>query len=336
MNRREFLLALGIAGCGTRATPTQPVRRRPVDAGIDGTSIVDDWASPYQLRQSPLIVYGAKVARRTETELAFFDTVKLHRIDGVAVAYRTICADHDVVLAFTRANGPCTLERFEGVKSDGPLLVPGGCTSGDGSLMIVAGSSLFLSIGDDVLAAYRLEKDTVAEDGRIRLDDRTRDASQLVGLADGRLLFPAGRSVRVYRAAKLIEELKSPARIAHLAAGTTGRIWYSAWNEHDHIDRVVLAKLENGLPAIASIEVRVVHLAAGADGGLAILTVEQSGWSIVVLDRDGVEKQRIRIPPALATAELGEAFVALSATSVLLETRSHGLSGWSLATGAPL
>jgi len=113
-------------------------------------------------------------------------------------------------------------------------------------------------------------------------------------------------------------------------------VWYSARND-GAIDRVVLARLEPGLPEVATLATRVVHLASVTDGsGAAVLSVDATGWSIILLDATGREHRRIRLPPALAQYGLASCFVALSATTVVLDVRGHGLFGWNVATGATI
>jgi hypothetical protein len=339
VNRREFLFAMGVVGCGARAAPrTAP--RPSTDAGVDTPrqTITDDWSSPYQLLPSPLVVQGATVARITATELAFVDATTLQRTGGVPGVYRSACtAGGSALFAFTRANGPCAVERFDATTSAGSMMVPGSCTSEDGYRLVAAGSSLYLSRSDVALYVYRIASSTLEADGRIQLEDRARGARQLVGLGDGRLLMPVGRVIREYRGAIAQRELAAPARIAHLCTGATGRIWYSAWDDdHDRIARVVLAKLEPGLPTVATLATRVAHVASSPDGGAAVLTVDETGWSIIVLDDAGRERRRIGVPRELAVSGLGDAFVGLTAATVLLDTRSRGLFSWSLATGAPV
>lgn len=340
MNRREFLWTIGVVGCGAKVTPRAAPRPR-ADAAVGSASrpITDDWSSQYQLAPSSLVVQGLTVARVTPTELAFVDSTTLKRVAVVTTAYRSTCsAAGSTLFAFARANGPCTVDRFDGTVSPGPMLLPGTCTSEDGYRLAAAGSSLFVSRGDDALRVCRISSSTLDDDGLIHLEDRARGVKQLVGLADGRLLMPVRRVVREFRGANVQRDFQATARIAHLCAGAASRIWYSAWDDTgDRIARVMLAKLEPGLATLATLATlaaRIVHLASSPDGAAAVLAVDEAGWLIVVLDDAGRERRRIRVPEQVVANGLGDAFVGLTATTVVLDARSRGLFGWSVATGA--
>jgi hypothetical protein len=334
VTRRELLALLGAFGCsGARAAPP---RDRPNAAPPDARSdvpIVDDWASKYQLGPSRLIARGNVVARLTADELAFFDATTLARTASVANAYRSACAVGGALFAFTRTNG-CSVDRFDGTSAAASMLVPGGCTSEDGYRLACAGpSTIYVSISSAVIARFAIANDKLEAAGRIRLDDPAKGVQQWLGLADGALLLPVRRTIRAYRGDS-IDTMTAPDRIAHLCAGSPGRVWYSAWNERGQIDRVVLAQLGPTLSALATLALaHVVHVAAGADGGCAVFGATDVGWTIVVLDANGRERRRIAVASDLGS-DLGSAFVAVTASSVLLDTGA--LHGWRLATGAKI
>jgi hypothetical protein len=130
------------------------------------------------------------------------------------------------------------------------------------------------------------------------------------------------------------------ARASRTSAPVPGRIWYSTWTDNaNQIGGVVLAKLEPTMTTVATLAAQVVHVTSGSDGGAAVLTLD---GEIIVLDPDGRERRRIRIPIKIADGVgngivmVGEGFVALTPTTVLLDLGARGVFGWSLATGAPL
>lgn len=337
MNRREFLVALASVGCGAKAVP-RTSRQGTRDAGsvredAAVTAIADDFQPQAQVHASPILAVGSLFARRLASELVFLDSATLKPVQTVTSAYGSMCSSGaSSILALTHK--PCEVQSFVGASAGAKMLVPGGCTSQDGAVLVAAGSSLYLSASGDTLAVYELARDQLAENGTIHLDDRTRDTFQMLGLADGRLLVPAGKELRIYRGAAAGEPLRAPSHIVHLASAGADRIWYSARND-GAIDRVVLAKLEPGLPEVATLEARVVHLASAVNGsGVAVLSVDATGWSIILLDGTGRERRRIHLPAELVQYGLASCFVALSATTVVLDARGHGVFGWSVATGA--
>jgi len=188
---------------------------------------------------------------------------------------------------------------------------------------------------------YNVDKSGVTEAGKLGF--KASGDTQWFGLTDGRMFIRRGRSVVVFRAAVMVTEWKATQAMAHLEPGSAGRIWYSVWadNEKNYLDRVVLAKTETELPTIATFSAaRVTHLAAGPQGGVAILAGTDNGWFIVVLDRDGVETQRILIPASVYyspghSVDITSCFVALTSTTVLLDIHEQ-LLGWNLATGAAI
>jgi len=329
------LVVLGAAGCGAKAIPDRKRHHVFRDAGASEdapVSISDDFQPQAQEYASPVIPISSLFARRTQSALVFVDATTLKPVASVAGAYGSTCAANASSL-YALSHKPCQVERFDGALFATTMLVPGGCTSGDGARMVAAGNSLYLSSWD-TLAVFAIANDQLTEAGRIQLDDSTRDTFQLVGLADGRLLIPGGKKLHVYHGATALEPLHASAHLAHLASAGADRIWYSAYGEHG-IDRVVLAKLEPGLPAIATLETRIVHLASAPDGA-AVLTVDPTGWSIVVLDANGRERQRIKLPAEFTQFGLPSCFVALSAKIVVLDAGTDGLFGWDIATGARL
>ncbi len=311
------------------------MRRASRDAGSGSSAaIVDDWAAHYQFSPSTLVRDGKLVARWTANALHFIDASTLRVVDTVAGSYAAICpADRDAIYALKA--GPCAVERFDQSTSDGVLPIPD-CSSA-GSTMLVAGKSLYLATRES-FGVYTIEKGGVSKAGDLAF--RASGDLQWFGLADGRMFIRRGRSVTVFRGPMMVAEWKGTQAMAHLAPGSAGRIWYSVWaeNEKNYLDRVVLAKTESGLPTVATFAAgRVTHLAAGPNGGVAILAGIDDGWFIVVLDRDGVETRRIRIAANIYegpdhSVDISSCYVALMDTTVLLDTHEH-LVGWDLATG---
>jgi hypothetical protein len=332
VTRRELLVLFSALGCGGARAAPRARDPQPSDAGIDAAPIIDDWASKYQLGPSRLIVRGDVIARLTADELAFFNATTLARTASVA-AYRSACAVGGALFAFTRTNG-CSVDRFDGTNAAASMLVPNGCTSEDGYRVACAGpSTIYVSISSGVIARFAIASDKLEPAGRIRLDDPAKGVQQWLGLADGALLLPVRRTLRAYRGDS-IDVLDAPDRVAHLCAGSSGRVWYSAWNERDQIDRVVLAQLAPKLSTLATLPLaHVVHVAAGADGGCAVFGATDAGWTIVVLDANGRERRRVAVASDLGN-DMGSAFVAVTPSSVLLDTGA--LHGWRLATGAKI
>ncbi len=283
------------------------------------------------------MLHGKLVVRRTTKALEFIDAATLRVVETVEDSYAAICpADRDAIYAFKSA--PCAVERFDRTTSDGLLPIPG-CSS-SGSTMLVAGTSLYLAASESFVV-YNVDKSGVTEAGKLGF--KASADTQWFGLADGHMFIRRGRSVAVFQAAVMVAEWKTTQAIAHLQPGFADRVWYSVWaeNEKDYLDRVVLAKTGSGLPTIATFSAtRVTHLAAGPDGGVAILAGFDNGWFIVVLDRDGLETRRILIPPSVyysadRSVDITSCFVALTATTVILDLHEQ-LLGWSLATGAAI
>lgn len=357
MTRREVLAWLGLAACGPRRGlvgggsrgSAGRTSRSPRDASDDESeccqSISDDFSGwkkdATQLDRSPLVVRGELIARLTQEELQFVDAPSLKTTDHVTERYRSACAWKGTLFAFTHPeNGPCNVDVFDRTVLLRSMPV-GDCSSHDGASMTAAGAStIYAADANGYVERHRIKNDALVEDALVEVEDGA-DPSQLVGLDDGRVLFPGrdkklgafeGTSVVYYAA---------PQHPAHLCAGPNGRVWYSARKDHV-LDQVVLAKLDTSLVPEATLAVtpgRITHMASGADGSLAIMTVGTANWiwTIILLDPKGAERKRIVVDDDLVKQvgmDLNVAFVALTPTTIVIDAGRHGLFGWNASTGA--
>jgi hypothetical protein len=358
MNRRDFLIALGLAACGPRTPPTGGGTGRR-GSGVPTTdarpSIVDDWSSARttQFDATRLLVRGEQLVRLTANELQFVDITTLATRDRVTETYRSVCMlPSKVVLAFTHTDtSPCELDVFEGTTLARSISIPS-CGTTTGAYVVAAGTSdIYMSDGHDGCVRYRLASNALTEIATFKLEERARDnLGQAVGLADGRMLVPAGRRIQAYDGAR-VDNFLTKSSIGHLCAAADGRVWQSLLTKPDEatpgadprLDRIALTRLDSA-DADASISfapARITHMASAADGSLAVMLFmddpRAAGWTIVVLDAKAVERRRIKIDGPLMNevgVDFNAAFVALTSSMVVVDAGRHGLFGWNLSTGA--
>jgi hypothetical protein len=311
-----------------------------------GRVISDDFsnARKTQLWRSPLLVRDDQVARVTADALYFIDPSSLKIIDRVSERYRSCCVWKGTLFGVTHPEkGPCQVDVFDKTQLLRSMPVPD-CVLGDGVHVAAAGSStVYIADDYDSLTRYQIENGALKESAIIQLSDPARNGiAQLLGLEDGRLLVPTGRSVIAYGGGEP-SIYKSAGSIAHLCAGASGHVWHSSYNDKKVLDTVVLAKLDSALTTVATLSVqpgRITHMSSASDGSLAIVSVmAQKGWqwTILLLDAKGVEKRRISVDEDIAKkvdVDLNAAFVALTPKAVVLDAGRHGLFGWNAATGA--
>lgn len=354
MNRREVLLFFAAVACGT---PQKPRRKPRKDAGSDASDvvIVDDWLASTrrgsQLRPSPLVVRGEQIARAKEDELEFVDATTLTRVGYVGERYLSVCALADgTLLGFIKhAVDSCEIDVIKGTTLGKPI-EGRECVLMDGAhLMPAAPTEIYVARGN-TLVRYRIADDHLRELGRVAIDDGAQTdvdgENQMVSI-DGRVIAPNRRTLQVYEVGKPTLTFDgAPHSITHLALGTSGRVWYSRWNGDGAIQDVALTRLDDGLPADASIALapwRVIHMASGPTGALGMLLFdeknEQTPWVMVLLDETGKERWRAPLEMALMQAvgvNLNLSFVAVTAKRVVLAPPGHPLVAWDAANGTPI
>jgi hypothetical protein len=355
VNRREFLLALGVAACGPR-TPLNGGRKQgrgsaavPEDAG---GSIADDWSNrrTTQFNATPLFVRGEQLVRRTRDELQFIDVATLRHSDRVTEAYRSASMlSNGTVLAFAhRDQGACELDTFEGTALTHSIPAPD-CGSTSGAHIVAAGTSdVYLTDGYDHCIRYRLAGGALTEVAQVMLEKDTRDdMGRAIGLSDGRMLVPGGRRVQAYDG-KQVQTYPAPAPVGHVCAGVGNRVWQSLVTkgatpaDDPRIDHVALVRLDAPDSPDATLSFapgRITHMASGGDGSVAIMIFieKEWAWDLVLLDAGGKERRRIRMPEDLVRevdVDFNAAFVALTPTVALVDADRHGLFGWNISTGA--
>jgi len=352
VNRRQFLWLAGVAACGGSAPP---VRRRPstrprshrVDVPPPNAwSGGDDWsyARATQTAHSPLAVRGDLLVIATADELRFVDARTLARTDGISIRHARYCLLQDGTIA--ALGDDCALDLIDAQLVPRPLLVPA-CDATVGRRLVAGASAaeLYIADGDFRLDRVRIANGVVARLGTIDLATKVGDAiEQLLGLGDGRVVFPTGRSLVVQQPDKPAITYATPAHApGHLAAGPVGAIWYSSWS-HDRVEQLVLARLGTQLEIVKAVDVapgRITHMASGETGALAaVITVARGDawhWELLLLDETGAQRWRVPVPDDIAAKvgyDLDVAFVALTAHRVVLYAERFGLFAWDAATGA--
>lgn len=345
MNRRDFLLLLSAAACGQPRGARRNGSSGSAAAPADGQAISDDWslANASQLRRSPLVARGEQIAYATRTELAFYDAGTLARIASVPATFRGLCVlPGGTLLAFAHGeSGRCTVEVFEHTQIERALALPD-CLPTDGMRLVAgAASELYVSRGSDMLVRYRIEDERLVEIDHIVLEDRAaRNADQALGLGDGRVIIPAGKALQIYAPGKKSLAVPAVGSVAHVAAGTAGRVWCSV-RTGERIERVVLVELAGGqADAVTSMAPgRVIHMASGASGELAMLVTsvreDTVSWKIAIVDERLAERAGFTIDDDIVTkvgTDLNGAFVALTPQRVVLAVAGHGLFAWDRAT----
>ena len=354
MNRREVLLLLGLTACGSHPKPRRPRKRQRATYDVGPPPPHgDDWSNKNttQYGTSPLAVRDDLIARVTTDELLFIDATSLLTTDLVQVPFRSVCVTpNGAILGFTDSNrGPCELDVFDPAPHLAHAWPTDGCVPGDGYHLVAAGvSDVYTSRGNRYVAHYRLENDGLTKLKELRLSDlAVAGRTQAVGLPDGRVLIPASDSIQIY-GESTPHSIAVKGSIAHLCRGAGDRIWYSTF--HDHVvDRVVLARLGptigTNAPTIEAelsfAPARVTHMASGEDGSLVVmtflLTKTEWHWVLVLVDPSGREQRRIEVEDDIVkpiNVNLNAAFVARTASSVVVDARDFGLFGWNIATGA--
>ena len=348
MNRRTFLGVCAVAACGPSPRPRPNGNGSGSSSEVpppDGGRIVDDFSHEQasQLRPSPLAVRADTVVQVTPDGLVFVNATTLAQVDRISATYRShAMLRTGALVAFELST--CELDLIEGIYLTRSMPVPG-CLPIDGA-HVVAGtaSDVYLSRGEDSFVRYRLANGSLVDDATLRIEGSARNGlDQIIVHDDGRVLVPAGKALEVY-AAGTRATLPATHRMAHLARGPAGRVWYSAWDANGAIPQVVLARVESTIAIDASIAVapsRVIHMAAGETGALAVLlhTVGERAfeWSILLLDEKGAERRRFAVDADIVAAvklDLNVAFIALTTHSVVISAGRHGLFAWTAATGA--
>lgn len=218
--------------------------------------------------------------------------------------------------------------------SVGRRLVPG-----------VSAADLYIADGGLRLDRMSIANGIVTAVGAIDRATKVGDAiEQLLGLGDGRVVFPTGRSLVVQQPATPALTYATPAHVpAHVAGGPTGAIWFSSWRD-GRVEELVLARLGTHVEILESVDVapgRITHMASSETGAIAAVVTIPRGdawhWELLLLDEAGVQRWRVPVPDDLAAMvgyDLNVAFVALTAHRVVLYAERFGLFAWDASTGA--
>lgn len=354
MNRREALLALGLAACGAPAKPPRPPRPprpspKPTDPGrpVPGTSCECWGTSLYQTSPNPLAFHGDILVQWTEDELRFWNATSMMRIDTLAIPALGFCVLLDgTVAAVVQRSGASSgeLHHFDhkrGVEIlRGPVFMAGRHTR---VLPGAAANEIYITLVEDHVVQFRIGKTTLEEGAWITLDIAESGAiGQLIRLDDGRLIAPDGQGLRVLQPGKPAVRFETRGQFPiHLAAVANNRCWYSYATKTARAHSVVLARLGEKLIADTRIDVgpaRVVHLAAHP-GAVALLlhtdddALKKMVWSVVVITDDGKERWRVDVPVDATKTNLDSGFVAISEKRVVLSAGKDMLLGWDASTG---
>lgn len=350
MNRREFLVALGVAGCGNapvqrpRRAPSAP-RDPPSPAVEEGPGFGESQTAP-----SPLAFHGDLLVQSTDDELWFWDARTMTRIDAFSVAYRGFCfLQNGILAALAKPPGStrCELHCIDANRRveilHGPIFTVGERKT----LVLPAGSptEIYVTELDREVVLFRMTRAAIEERARIAIAPTYwADLEQLTSLGDGRLVARDGAKLRLVEPGKPALEYSTPGQHPfHLAPASGGRLWYSYTTSSSPASSVVLARLTDRLVHDARIDVapgRVIHLATGG-GAIAMLVHTVRGvmdftWTVLVVDENGAERWRRDAPAELAGSGLGLnfGFVAISDHRVVLRGPDHTLVAWDAATGS--
>jgi hypothetical protein len=355
VNRRELLIWLAAAACGT---PQKPRRRPREDAGTGApeVAIVDDWLAGTrkgsQLQPSPLIVRGEQVARAKEDELEFVDVTTLTRVGYVGEQYLSVCllGDGRLLGFIKKGAGVCEIDVIAGTTLGKPI-EGRECVMMDGAhLMPASGSELYIA-RNNTLVRYQIAGDHLRELGRVALDEHAQDTfngdDRMIAAGDGRVLAPIRRAIQVYEVGKpTLTFAGATAPIGLLAFASGGRVWCSLRNPDGDLQDVVVVQLLDGLPVDASLALapwRVIHMASGPTGALGLLLFdeknEKTPWTMAFLDETGKERWRTPLDNAVMHSigvALNLSFVAVTAKRVVLAPPRQPLLAWDAANGTPI
>lgn len=355
MNRRSFLLSIGMLSCsstaGTSGTKggrqrTHSAKRATSETNAD-RGVVDTVWFDSQLRASPLALRGDTLVQSVEGELRSWDATTMQRKDTWTLPHRHFCFVQDgTLVAFgwpKRGSSTSVIHRISAGKvrsSEGPL-VPSSNT-----IAVLPASTpdeLYVVVEENI---YRLVSSKVAEMlAHPAPHSATRD--QWVSRGDGRLI--GGRNGALYAVAPKGTSVDYPMSgrvLTHLVAGTGDRVWYSYadrkedWNAHT----LVLSVVDKPMEAVRTLDVapaRVVHAASFGDTVAALVFTGRSHddveWNVAVFDETGRERWRVKVPAEIGPgAGLNHAFVAIGEQRVVLASFDGRLLAWDAADGKPV
>jgi hypothetical protein len=350
VNRRSFLLGLGMVACsGTVRPAPRPKRRVPSPTPDEPTSggDVDLIWFESQLQASPLAFHGDVLVQSFGGELRSWDAAAMKRTDTWTLPHRHFCFVQDgtlVAFGWPARDVTSVIHRIASGKvrsENGPVVPP------SRTIVLLPARTpdeLFVADEDSI---YRLTATEVEEIlPHPYPNGATRD--QWISRGDGRLI--GGRNGALYLVASKAHstEYRIPHRyLMHLAAGTGERVWYSyAEGKHDwDAHTLVLAPMATPMAHERLIDVapaRIVHLASCRDTVAAVLTVmgqtrADFHWKVAVFDEAGNQRWRVEVPYDVNLAgALNHSFIAIGEHRVVLASPDGNLLAWDAADGTAI
>lgn len=352
MNRRTFMLGLGLLACSGQAkrNTTTPKRHPPDPVPPDvahSSGVVDTAWLVAQLAASPLAFHGDVLIQSIDGELRAWDTTTMRRTDTWTLPHSHFCFVQDgtlVAVGFPPKATHTVIHRIANGKvtsKDGPILP-------SGSIVVLPASKadeIYVAVGDNIylIGASREVEETLAHPYP---NGATRD--QWISRGDGQLV--GGRSGALYVVApkKPNAEYPIPKReLFHLSAGTGDLVWYSYADidKNEDAHTVMLAKTITPMVQEHKIDTapaRVVHLASSGSA-LAVLMMtrgkgrDDTHWSVAVFDDTGKQRWRADVPDDFAIKpSLNNGFIALNDHRVVVAAPDGKLIAWNAADGSSI
>lgn len=357
MNRRSFLLGLGMVACsGGAATTTNkmhPKKPKPkpktTTEPTTHEGVVDTIWFESELRANRLAIRGDVLVQSIgDDELRRWNTTTMQRTDSWKLSHRHFCIVQDgTITAFgvpPKASSTVIHRIADGkVESvPGPLLP----ISGTNVVLPARTSDEIYVTGPENI--YLLQRSGKTFDVAQILkhpgpNEATRD--QWLSRGDGRIIGVDGQGgFHLLGPKNLSAAYPMTGRVVlHLLAATNDRIWYSYadikqdYNAHT----LILARVDKPIEAERTIDVapaRVVHAASSGDTLAALLFTLKSptemSWSVALFDESGKERWRTDVPDGFTTAgALNHGFVAVGDHRVVLAAPDGKLLAWDAATG---
>ena len=347
MNRREFLLAMGVTACSGRTAPVEEPELHGPPADAPSSIIVAEHPSftRMNLDASPLAVHGDVLVQQTRNrdELWVWDLTTMRRVDAFSLQHDAFTLLEDGSIA---AFGPrdqrsdCAVyRRANGVLSTYPTWL---CGSGATLLLRTGSPDSVYSVREKEVMRFRFDGSKVEADATIEIPSRSNsNYNQVFSLDDGRIVVPGDGISILAAGATAVRRPMSKILPRHLARASAERFWYTrASRRFNVIDTLVLANLDTpqrDARVVTFAPSRIVHVASHRSA-IAVLLMSPPAdvdtWFVAVVDEAGTERWRAEVPRQPRPYDLNYSAVALSDQRLVLGTPSGVLLAWNAATGA--
>jgi hypothetical protein len=337
VNRRTFLLAIGAAACGG-APPRKrgrPTTQRPpihLEAPAAPSTGGDRWGPrSWQDDPSPLHVREERLVQRTTEELRLWDLRAMRRTTTVTTQYRDACFLPDGRIAALRAATGSPSAELHLIDAQGSIEVRTGP-----AVSVDPDTRIFATGAADALyiTQYQLVDVCDLHAGRFQLDStfEVLVSDLRASLGDGRLITSRGDELTLHDP-RISARVATPGWAVVIAPSGVDRAWLAMIGPQDRgAQTLVQARLVDPFTAETRVAVAPAHLfhLACAGDAVAALVDHRDERAVVLIDAHGHERWRVAAP------QDGRAFLAMSASRVVMARNDGSLLAWDAATGAPV